>query len=483
MKTPKSRARLPVLRDALLKPYRRLSLLNQFMLVSGAILLVGAVAVGWWINGRIEQVVAENAVRLAAVFVDGTIAPHLWELEDQQNISPIQKAHLDQLLHSDVNEGSYLAVHVWGRDGRSVYSSIEMPPDFANTDSPGFQSALRGEVYTRFVDHVDGMDRQDQPLDLLETYFPIRDQTGQRVLLVAEFYQSMAALRQSILFSQLQGWTFVGVATFMMFLALYGFAKRGTDTIERQTAELAESRRQIQAAAVRATDLNEAFLRRLGSDLHDGPAQDLGIALMRIEPLRQAIGVASPDGAATEPDPQAVAFDLELIHAALQSSIREIRHVAGGLRLPELRDLDVAATIRRSVADYEQKTSSKVSVKGPDLMVGDEVLKTAVYRIVQEALNNGHRHGNPAIQTVAFSVGADGLLDLRIADDGSGFDPHQVGDHAGRRPLGLAGLQERAEILGGSLVVHSRPGQGTVVHAHLPMSSINGDASGDARGE
>lgn len=466
--------------------WRRFSLLRQFMLVSGAILLIGAVAVGWWINNRIEQVVAENAVRLALVFIDSTVTPHLWDLEDQTHLTPIQKAHLDQVLHTGVAPGSYLAVRVWGRDGRPVYGNPEVIPGYANVASRGFQSALRGEVYMQFADQAHGMAPLEQPLDLLETYFPILDRTGQNVLMVAEFYQSMGALRQSILFSQLQGWAFVGVSTFMMYLALYGFAKRGSDTIERQKAELAESRRQMQAAAVRAAEVNEAFMRRLGSELHDGPAQDLGIALMRIEPLRSALGESGYGAGAPAPPPAAadaesIRFDLELIHAALRSSIAEIRQIAGGLRLPDLDGLDVAAAIRKSAADYARKTGRTVEVEGPAVIKGPPALKSAVYRIVQEALNNGYRHGNPVAQAVRFSAGEDRCLLLRVTDDGSGFDPAAVQEHPRRRPLGLSGLQERAEILGGRLAIASAPGQGTTVEAVLPLSPACEERLGEER--
>ncbi len=462
-------------RRSLMRRWRHISLLNQFMLVSGAILLVGAVAVGWWINGRIEQVVAENAFRLALVFVDSTITPHLWEVEDQEHLSPLQKAHLDQVLHTGVAPGSYLAVRVWGRDGRPVYGNPEVIPDFANVNSPGFQSALRGEVYMQFTDRAHGLAQPDKPLDLLETYFPIRDSTGQRVLLVAEFYQSMDALRQSILLTQLQGWAFVGLSTFLMYLALYGFVKRGSNTIERQKTELAESRRQMQAAAVRAAELNEAFMRRLCSELHDGPAQDLGIALMRIEPLRAAL----PTAAAPAADAESIRFDLELIHTALRSSIAEIRQMASGLRLPDLADLDVAACIRKSAADYAGKTGRAVDVDGPAVIQGPPALKSAVYRIVQEALNNGYRHGDPKAQAVRFWAGEEHCLSLRVTDDGSGFNPAAAQEQTRRRPLGLSGLQERAEILGGRLTIVSAPGQGTTVEATLPLNPACEDWQGE----
>jgi len=219
----------------------------------------------------------------------------------------------------------------------------------------------------------------------------------------------------------------------------------------------------------------------LGSELHDGPAQDLGIALMRIEPLRAALGRSEGGAEAATPaaDAESIRFDLDLIHAALRSSIAEIRQMASGLRLPDLADLDVAAAIRKSATDYARKTGRAVEVEGPAEIAGPPALKSAVYRIVQEALNNGHRHGDPRTQAVWFSAGDDLCLTLRITDDGSGFDPTAAQEQPRRRPLGLSGLQERAEILGGRLAIVSAPGQGATVEATLPLDPACEDRQGE----
>jgi signal transduction histidine kinase len=227
---------------------------------------------------------------------------------------------------------------------------------------------------------------------------------------------------------------------------------------------------------VRAAEVNEAAMRRLGADLHDGPAQDLGIALMRMEPLRQALDQHQEITGRQPPDPEVIAFDLNLIHTALHSSLQEIRNMAGGLRLPDLQDLDLAGTVRKAVTDYSRKTGRQVTMNGPKVLAGNDALKSAAYRIVQEALNNGHLHGNPTTQSVDYSVDRDEeVFTLVVSDDGSGFDPSRLAEHGGRRQLGLAGLQERAEILGGHLSIISAPGQGTTIEALLPLDNINAD--------
>jgi signal transduction histidine kinase len=457
----------------LLGPFFRLSLLTQFMLLSGLILLLGAAFIGWWINRAIEQQVIANSLHVTAVFVDSTIAPHLWELSDLEDITPAQEAHLDQLLRSNIQRGDFVAFHITKPNGEHVYSTPPISPS-TNMNNTGADVAAQGQIYSQFTDHIDFLppEQQQQPRNLIETYFPVRDKSGNQVIAVASFYQSLDTMRQAMLVTQLQGWVIVGIATFLMYVLLFSLVKRGSDTIERQTLALAESRQQIQRAAVRAAEVNEDAMRRLGADLHDGPAQDLGIALMRMEPLRDTLSRQQEASDGEQPDPEVVAFDLNLIHTALQSSLQEIRNMAAGLRLPELGDLDLAGAIRKAVTDYSRKTGREVTVSGPAELEGNNALKSAAYRIVQESLNNGHLHGKPTAQWVDYASAGD-VLTLTIRDNGIGFDPTRQAEHGRRRQLGLAGLQERAEILGGHLHIQSAPGQGATIQAVLPLDTID----------
>ncbi len=453
----------------LIGPFRRLSLVSQFMLLSGLILAIGAIVVGWWINRTIEQQVMENNMKVTSVFVDSSIAPHLWNMDLGQP-DPGDQIMLDEMLRTNLRTGDFVAFHITSPEGQLIYSSIPMTPGL-NMLTPGTKYAALGEVHSHLTSQIDFAPPEMQKYpNLVETYFPVRDSTGAKIIAVASFYQSLDSLRQSILEAQLQGWVVVGIATFLMYVMLFGLIKRGSDTIQRQQLDLAESRQQIQSAAVRAAEINEAAMRRLGADLHDGPAQDLGIALMRMEPLREALAWQnSPDKPPT--DPEVVAFDLNLIHTALQSSLQEIRNMAGGLRLPDLEKLDLAGAIRKAISDYSRKTGRHVAVEGPESMPGHDALKSASYRIVQEALNNGHIHGNPTRQSVTYSCD-DKTLQVTITDDGSGFDPEKLADRLGRRQLGLAGLQERAEILGGHLLIQSASGKGTTIEAVMPLYTM-----------
>src|SRR5262249_12679883 len=90
-------------------------------------------------------------------------------------------------------------------------------------------------------------------------------------------------------------------------------------------------------------------------------------------------------------------------------------------------------------------------------------LETGVYRIVQEALTNAGKHGGASNVTVSI-VEEDGRVTVTVRDDGSGFDPA-----AGTSGFGLAGMRERAEMLGGELSVTSASEEGTTVSVTLPV--------------
>jgi signal transduction histidine kinase len=443
--------------------------------LSALILFIGAAAIGWWVDRRIYQIVTEDSIELAGVFVHSTIAPHLVELPSVNALTVSQAAHLQNLIANNVATGRYAVVNLWSPTGELVYSTLPGQGDQPQSTA-GLRAAAAGEVYSYATDTIQGGSSQDAATrqgPYLESYFPVLGHDGATIAVI-DLYQNLAALERSTLEVRLQTWAVVGSATALMYFLLYGIVRQGSETIESQQSALARSRRQIQQAAVRAAALNEAAMRRLGADLHDGPAQDLGLARMRIEPLRQDVARQLSSQGAEVLDLSAAAYDLQLIDTALQSSLQEIRNLASGLRLPELSDLDLSQAIRKAAGDYTRKTARAVTVTGPLDLSGGMALKSAAYRLVQESLNNGHQHGEPREQSVVYGVSG-GMLQIDIKDDGKGFDPACERARGPRRQLGLAGLQERVEILGGWFEVQSAPGQGTRVRALLPLTGPNAE--------
>ena len=131
------------------------------------------------------------------------------------------------------------------------------------------------------------------------------------------------------------------------------------------------------------------------------------------------------------------------------------------LRPPALDDLGLVLALREQAAHYSQaglQISIDASDKLPPLPAAVEV---AAYRIVQEALTNVVRHAQARACAVRLRLGD--AFDVEIRDDGVGLPP------SGRAGVGLTSMRERTAELGGTCQIESLPGQGTCIHARLPL--------------
>ena len=151
-------------------------------------------------------------------------------------------------------------------------------------------------------------------------------------------------------------------------------------------------------------------------------------------------------------------------------TLRAIRNLSIDLRPSALDDLGLLPALRWYVKEYQQKCSIEVefAAQGFKQRLPAE-METALYRIVQESLTNTARHANAHKVLITMKEDADAVY-VTIIDDGRGFDvgtllktPDQ------ERGLGLAGMNERAVLLDGSLTIHSYPGQGTTIKVRIPL--------------
>ena len=158
---------------------------------------------------------------------------------------------------------------------------------------------------------------------------------------------------------------------------------------------------------------------------------------------------------------------LDEVETNLQQALQELRGIATGMSLPQLSELNLSETIIRAVRAHERKTSTRVTINLRDLPEGAPLpVKITIFRLVQEALNNAFRHAGGAGQTVqAYTLNSD--LKIEITDQGPGFDIEKwksSEDH-----LGLTGMRERVESLGGWFNLESKAGAGTRVVCRLSL--------------
>lgn len=456
-----------------------LSLVRRFVLIGFLVLLAGMALTGTWVGSQIESGVINGTGVVTNLYLDGAISPRLQSLATGAELEDADRLALDRLLTGSHLGEHVVALKIWGRDGRVVYNSPD--PSLVGRrfvmERP-LEQAFAGEVRSRVIDKDDLEDQLKNPRwsRLIETFAPIRADGDNSVLAVAGFYQTAQSLEQGVRSAQLRSWAVNGAVTLMMLILLATLVKKANNTIDAQQQQLNEKVAQLTAllaqneqlhervsrAAARTTSLNERFLRHVATDLHDGPGQCLALASMRIESLSEVCG-GCEYSAGRE---RSVAEDFTTVHLALQSALADLRAILRGLQLPEIEQLSVTETLRRAIVDHERKTGQEVPLTVHT--VPDQAplpVRITLYRLLQESLANGFRHGGGRNQRVSVS-GSAGALQIEVADDGSGFDPSvpNTGGH-----FGLDGMRERVQLLGGNFEVKSAPNQGTVIRASLPL--------------
>lgn len=164
-------------------------------------------------------------------------------------------------------------------------------------------------------------------------------------------------------------------------------------------------------------------------------------------------------------DEQAVARAQTLCEL-IDQTIDEVRGLAIRLRPGMLDDFGLVDALDWFCKDFAQRTGITCKFKALEPIVVDDLVATAAYRIAQEALTNVARHSFATRVMVSLEV-KNGFFSLTVKDNGRGFQPQHLDDSL---CLGLAGMRERAALVGGNLELHSRPGKGTRVHFRLPLN-------------
>ncbi len=151
--------------------------------------------------------------------------------------------------------------------------------------------------------------------------------------------------------------------------------------------------------------------------------------------------------------------------ALIDTTIEDVRGLAIRLRPGVLDDLGLVDALEWYTSEFERRSQIPCIFNHSPIPVIDETLATAAYRIAQEALTNVARHAQAALAEVNLQLN-NGYLDLMVSDDGQGFQAQSVDAAEG---LGLAGMRERAALVGGSLSIDSEPGQGTRISLRVRL--------------
>lgn len=464
--------------------FEHLSVAQRFLLGSLIILAAGMAGIGVWVSRQIEDGVIHRTATTTALYVDSLIAPSLQDLSEANTLSPTAVDRLDWLFEDTPLGQEVVVFQVWDRDGSIVYSTVANLVGQTLPVEEELARALSGEV-TAHVDEAEGgtqLPAEVSSHHLIEIYSPVRDRNTGEVIAAAEFYYATDDLDRDIAAAQRRSWLVVGGATLLIYGLLATFIRRVSDTIRRQQHALTDQvdqlsellqqnqvlHERVRGAAARTAALNERVLRRLSADLHDGPAQDISLALLRLDHV-----AASTNGHVSgTPADSELEQELDLIQGSLRRSLQEVRAISSGLVMPQLSTLTLSQTIDHVLRGHQRRTGTAVELTCTDLPDQASLpTKIALYRIVQEALNNAWRHADGAGLAVQISREA-AHLRVEVVDAGPGFTP--AAGEPSEAHLGLVGMRERAESLGGQFAVASSPGQGTRVIVLLPLETAEG---------
>lgn len=192
---------------------------------------------------------------------------------------------------------------------------------------------------------------------------------------------------------------------------------------------------------------------RLSRELHDGLAQNLWLAKLKVGHLATRAGMG----------PEATALTVELSRA-IDAGLAEAQQAVAAMRLSGEASGSLQDLLSRSVYEFSDRFGLRVEFECEGELPGLSARAQAeVLRIAQEALSNVRRHADATVVRVRAFVESDRLV-VSVRDNGRGFDPASVGQDA----FGLASMRERAELIGGELSTESAPGDGTRITLVVP---------------
>lgn len=216
---------------------------------------------------------------------------------------------------------------------------------------------------------------------------------------------------------------------------------------------LIEKERVREQLLKRVITAQEEERKRIARELHDETSQTITSMIAGLKVVREQY----------PQDPDA-ARQLTDIKETAQHTLDELHYIAWSLRPSVLDDLGLLAAVERYIAEFNRKYGIDVDLHHQGLSgkrIGSEI-EVTVYRVIQEALTNVARHSKAKEVGVVLTL-KDQTLQLIIEDDGIGFTAEPK-HHGGRHHLGLKGMQERVEDLGGTMAIESSKEQGTTIY-------------------
>ena len=255
-------------------------------------------------------------------------------------------------------------------------------------------------------------------------------------------------------------------------LELEDALRRSHDDLEQRvverTQDLAQANTELRRLSQRVLEVQESERRVIARELHDEIGQALTGVKMMLELLESHADQAASASTATSTPLTAKRLpQLSEIRASVGETLQHVRDLSLDLRPAILDSMGLLPALVWQFERFTRQTGIVVKFHQTGLThrLSLEV-ETAAYRIIQEALTNVARHAGVSELVVQIRVSEEALT-LFVVDEGAGFDAERA--VAATLTMGLAGMRERADLLGGTLLISSVPGEGTTIEAELPL--------------
>ena len=220
--------------------------------------------------------------------------------------------------------------------------------------------------------------------------------------------------------------------------------------------EVVNQRRLLAPKIIQA---QEEERKRVAREIHDGPAQSMANVVLRTEVCDRLI----------ETDREAARQELQDLRDTVKTSLQDVRRIIFDLRPMALDDLGLVPALSRYLETLKERHGMDIGIKCSGYKKRlNSIIEVAVFRVVQEAVQNTIKHANAAKIEVQLEIDTQRIV-VAVIDDGVGFEAEKCLKEPRPDSYGLLGMKERLDILGGQLSIKSYLGGGTEVLAILPL--------------
>lgn len=224
----------------------------------------------------------------------------------------------------------------------------------------------------------------------------------------------------------------------------------------KEVNEYLKSAQEKQQIGLKIIEAQEKERKRISREIHDGPAQSLANILLRSEIIELSLRNRNIDEAL---------YEMQAFRENIRQSLQEVRRIIYDLRPMTLDDLGLFPTIRKHISSVLKYNNIDIdlTLRGEEKRLPSQY-EVALFRLIQESLQNAIKHSNASLIKVLLEVHKD-RISLSIDDNGVGFEPEE-GEK--ENSYGIIGMKERVELLEGEINIQSKINEGTTIEVTIP---------------